>query len=219
MNKISGIYGIRSISHPERVYIGSAINLKSRERCHYSDLHLNKHGNSKLQKHYNKYGPADLIFETILCCDAQLLIKAEQLFINLFNPWFNICPTAGSQLGFKHKPESKDKMRNAKLGKKISNKTKERMSLAQKGRMVTQETRDKISDSEKGKYVSPETRKKISDIVKNSPPANTKMTINLETGIFYNTIKEAAATTNIRYKTLAAYLSGRLKNKTMFALV
>lgn len=50
---ITGIYKIQSIVHPERCYVGSAINITARWKKHLSDLKYNRH-NQKLQNHYNK---------------------------------------------------------------------------------------------------------------------------------------------------------------------
>jgi group I intron endonuclease len=196
MNKVSGIYGIRSLSHPERVYIGSAINIKRRFNEHRSNLSLNKHGSPKLQHHYNKHGLNDLTFEVIVKCEKQDLIKAEQMFIDLYHPWFNICVTAGNRLGMRHTEKTKAQIRLAKSN-------------------TSQETIEKIRKAALNR--SPESHERMSKAqVGNKNRA--KLTINLETGIFYDTIKEAAASTNIKHKTLELYLSGRLKNKTMFTL-
>lgn len=54
--KISGIYKIQSKVKPERIYIGSAVNIRHRRNQHFSSLSLNNHHNKKLQYHYNKYG-------------------------------------------------------------------------------------------------------------------------------------------------------------------
>lgn len=208
MNKISGIYGIRSISHPERVYLGSSINLKERIREHKKKLETNRHENSRLQNHYNKYGKNDLVFEIIIKCDTDSTIKTEQTFIDLYKPWFNILHTAGSPSGYRH-----------------SNETKIKMGNIQRGRRHTEETRRKISNANKGennfnwgKHPSAKTKEKQLIHLLNNKYAG-HLVINLETGIFYDSICEASRSTNIKACTLWSYLSGRLKNKTMFALV
>jgi predicted DNA-binding protein (MmcQ/YjbR family) len=55
-----GIYKIQSVIKPERIYIGSAKNIRIRWNIHTSNLKLNRHENKKLQNHYNKYGVNDL---------------------------------------------------------------------------------------------------------------------------------------------------------------
>lgn len=109
--KISGIYQIQSKIKPERIYIGSAINIHKRWNYHNQDLRRNKHGNIKLQNHYNKYGLADLVFSVLLGCDKEDLIKTEQYFIDSYNPFFNICQKAGNTQGRKHSQKTKDLIR------------------------------------------------------------------------------------------------------------
>lgn len=109
MNR-SGIYQIKSTSNPRRSYIGSAVDLKDRERCHLQKLRKNKHCNAKLQRHFNKYGEVDLQFIILVCCDKKDLIRHEQFFIDSLNPWFNICRIAGSSLGFKASLETRAKL-------------------------------------------------------------------------------------------------------------
>ena len=59
---ISGIYKIKSKVKPERIYIGSSVNIQERWRKHINYLKNNKHQSIKLQRHYNKYGKNDLVF-------------------------------------------------------------------------------------------------------------------------------------------------------------
>jgi group I intron endonuclease len=99
--KITGIYKIQSAIKPERIYIGSGVNIQRRWWCHLSKLRNNKHENSKLQRHFNKYGEVDFQFSILLGCNENDLIKIEQYFIDSYNPFFNICKTAGSTKGRK----------------------------------------------------------------------------------------------------------------------
>jgi len=162
MNNISGIYGIRSISHPERVYIGSAVNIRKRWKDHRKTLRKGVHCNSKLQYHCNKYGIGDLVFEAILCCEKEGLTKMEQVFIDLYEPWFNICRVARSTLGFRHSEETKQRDREAHLGKCPSEETRRRMREAHKNRApVSEDVREKISRAGMGWCPSDETREKM----------------------------------------------------------
>ena len=54
--RIVGIYKIESIIKPNRIYIGSSINVKDRIGRHKVDFKRNEHSNYKMQRHYNKYG-------------------------------------------------------------------------------------------------------------------------------------------------------------------
>lgn len=112
--KLSCIYKIQSIIKPERCYIGSAICSPKRWNLHLHKLRTNKHENSKLQNHYNKYGESDLQFSILVGCDKEDLIKQEQFFIDIYNPYFNICKKAGSSLGLIRSEETKIKLRKPK---------------------------------------------------------------------------------------------------------
>jgi len=139
---MSGIYKIESIIKPERVYIGSTINIFKRYNQHLYRLKRKIHINRKLQNHYNKYGMEDLKFYIILYgCDENELIIIEQLFLDSYKPWFNICKIAGSTLGIKASEESKQKMRKAQKGKvpwskgkHLSESHKQKISIKQLGK-------------------------------------------------------------------------------------
>jgi len=54
----------------------------------------------------------------------------------------------------------------------------------------------------------------VSKYQKNNNNANTRLVLNVETGIFYNTCTEAAIAHNIKYSYLSPMLNGSFKNKT-----
>jgi len=154
--KACGIYKIQSRHKPERIYIGSSVDIKSRWRIHRSDLKYNRHGNPKLLRHCLKYGIRDLLFSILITCDELELLDQEQFFIDAYNPWFNVRNTAKSNLGLKHSEEAKVKMRHP-----LSEETKRRMSLARMGNKNMQ-----------GKHHTKEWRKKHSEDMKGRPTWN-----------------------------------------------
>jgi len=174
---MTGIYQIQSRSKPDRIYVGSATNLNNRMSCHFKNLRKNIHDNSRLQNHFNKYGTSDLLFSVLVCCERYDLIKHEQLFIDLINPWFNISRTAGNSLGYKHTPESLEKMRGKRKGcitwmkgKHHTNEAKEANRIAHLGRKSSKEQCKKHSiammgkgNPRFGKHCSEETKQKIRD--------------------------------------------------------
>ena len=87
--KLPGIYLISSIMHPDRVYVGSAINTPTRKWRHFNELEKDIHCNSKMQRHVNKYGIDDLTFSIVEPCLPELLIQREQYYIDTLNPYFN----------------------------------------------------------------------------------------------------------------------------------
>jgi group I intron endonuclease len=123
----TGIYMISSIKKPNRFYIGSAVNMKSRISGHVSALKKGKHHTILLQRHVNKYGISDLKYEVLAkVYDKENLLYAEQRYLNLFKPFFNTNPTAGSNMGRKFGPMSaghKKKIADGNRGKVISRET------------------------------------------------------------------------------------------------
>jgi group I intron endonuclease len=179
---ISGIYKIQSICKPERIYIGSAVNIRKRWIAHLSDLNLNKHQNKKLQNHYNKYGKDDFTFSILISCEKYELIQKEQYFLDIYKTWFNIYEKAYSPLGHKHSQESINKMKGNtnKLGKKCTEEAKEKLRLANIGKKASDATKQKMRESSLGnKYslghrASEETKHKLSEAHKN-PSKETRL--------------------------------------------
>lgn len=155
---ISGIYGIQSKINPKRFYIGSSINIYNRWHTHIYDLNKNKHHSKKFQRHVNKYNIEDLVFTIIYECDRDHLLLIEQLFLDYYKPYFNNVNIAGSNLGFHHTQEAKDKISKSGLGKKFA-----------LGYHHTQETKNHLREKLLNRYVSTETRKKHSDALIGRP--------------------------------------------------
>lgn len=122
---MTGIYKIQSISHPNRCYIGSAVNVKSRFRVHKHQLQKNKHHSIKLQRHFNKYGESDLIFILITSCEKGQLIELEQWFIDTNKPYFNNRMIADSNTGIKWTEEAKQRHSINSRGRKCPPRTEE----------------------------------------------------------------------------------------------
>lgn len=174
---ITGVYKIQSIIHPERIYIGSGNSIGCRWKTHRYLLKNNKHHSKKLQRHYNKYGEDDLRFEVLMECKKEQLIRKEQCYINIFQPYFNCSKIAGSRRGTRWSEETRVKtMSNMKPW------TEERKQ-AQRERMLgntivlgmkhTQETRNKHKFKR-----SEETRQRMSYFASHrSPELREKMRV------------------------------------------
>jgi len=179
---ISGVYKIQSIVNPERVYVGSAIDISHRWSEHLWQLKAKRHHSLKLQRHYDKYGKADLIFSIIIELPEDKILKAEQDFLDSLNPYFNIYIYAGSPRGYRHTEEAKKKMShynkvngiippNAK-GRKLSNETKKKLREVQIKRWSNPEAHIKASEILKKRIISEQTRKKHSENKKGKPAWN-----------------------------------------------
>ena len=125
----SGIYKITNTIN-EKCYIGSAVDLHRRKAQHWSVLHRGKHHSKYLQNAFNKYGANAFTFEVLeYVDDPQVLLPAEQHYLDLLQPEYNILQVAGSVLGLKHSEETLAKLR----GRKISKAARENMAAAKRG--------------------------------------------------------------------------------------
>lgn len=167
--KHPGIYKIVN-KITDQIYIGSAVNLYKRKNVHFSELRRDKHCNGKLQESWNTYGEDYFEFVVIENIDdAEELLDREQHYLDLLDPHYNICVTAGSRLGTPHTPEIIEKIRqNATkfwLGKNLPEETKKKIGDANRGNQHTQEAIDKITINNsrywKGKTRSTEAKEKM----------------------------------------------------------
>lgn len=117
----SGIYMIQSISEPWKIYIGSTVDFQVRWMVHTGQLKTNSHPNQHLQRYVLKHGFDNLIFLIIKICPRDELLKQEQKYIDILQPSFNICLTAGSRLNVPHSPTTKLKIsRSTRISRKPS---------------------------------------------------------------------------------------------------
>jgi group I intron endonuclease len=177
MNKISGIYIIRSKINPNRYYIGSSIDIYNRWKLHLRALKNNRHHSQKLQRHYNKYSGEDLAFDILLTCTEEELIEKEQLFINAMKPWFNSCPIAGSRLHSSVSKETRNKIRESLRGRIISPEVRAKMGGGNRGKHLSAEHKRKIGIANRGRRMSEEQKRALSEKVKGekSPRWGTKL--------------------------------------------
>jgi len=216
----SGIYKIRNIIN-DKVYIGSAFNIKQRWNRHLNELKQNKHHSPKLQRSFNKYGFDNFIFEIIELCEKELLIEREQYwvdFLSSYNNGYNSTPNViKPMLGRKHTEITKKLMSEKHLGKKVSSKTKEKLSLINKGKkydIYTKERNLKISNALKGeknymfgKHMSEGVKKKL--IEKN----NKKIRQFTKDGIFirkWDSISECAKYLGVDNSSITKVCKGKL---------
>lgn len=120
----SGIYLIRNLIN-NKVYVGSAKNIRTRINIHKHYLINNNHHSKKLQNSFNKYGTNSFIIsilETVY--NSNDLLKREQYWLNFYLSYkdkygYNILSIAGNSSGNKCKEETKIKIGNANRGRKI----------------------------------------------------------------------------------------------------
>ena len=178
----SGIYAIRNLIN-QKMYVGSAVNIKRRWKSHRSGLLHGKHHSVKLQRAWSKYGGSAFEWVVLEAVEKTMLIEREQHWIDLLRSQscgYNVNPTAGSSLGRKATLETRRRMREAsanmspeararanagkRRGLKMPDHVKEMLRGIATGRVVSEETKKKISDSRKsftGWTHSEETKAKI----------------------------------------------------------
>lgn len=83
----SGIYIIKNITN-NKIYVGSSVNLKSREYKHFWMLKKGIHDNHHLQQSYNKNGRDLFVFEIAEYCPTTDLIIKENEYIDKYKSNF-----------------------------------------------------------------------------------------------------------------------------------
>ena len=220
-----GIYKITSPSG--RVYIGKSKNILERWskyrklRCKTQPL---------IYRSLLKYGVENHIFEVLEECEILDLSSRErywQDFFNVLEGGLNCRLSSSEDISGFLSEETKQKMstNNARYwqgktgeehhswGTSRSEETKLLLSKIVKERLAAPEDNPMF-----GKNHSQETRALYSSQRKgkslNGDNPNAKKIINTLTKEVWLSVKEAAEKNNLKYNTLKAYLSGKLKNKT-----
>ena len=119
---ITGVYKIVN-KITNKIYVGSATDIKKRWRDHKWHLNHNKHHNSHLQLSWNRYGADAFEFLLILECSVDKLLIIEKEYIDKYNCFnnkfgYNINDPEHVFLNRKHSEETKQKLSIQKLGDK-----------------------------------------------------------------------------------------------------
>lgn len=176
-----------------KVYIGQTIKEEVRKQQHkacYDDTYFHRA--------IKKYGYENFTYEVLFWTTSKdknnlkvILDALERFYIRKFKSndrKYGYNGTSGGE---------------GTYDKVVGEETRMKLSAAAKGKHPSEETRKKLSDAMKGRFVSAETRQKKSQTTKGR--SNTwahKKVLCIETGVIYNSIKEAAkeigcASTNI----------------------
>ena len=204
INKKCGIYKITSPSR--RVYIGQSMDIYERWKKY-------KYVNNKYQKKVfnsvRKYGVENHIFEIIEECEFEDLNCRERYWQDFYEVLgeggLNLMLQECGEIKQVHTQETKDKISKAIKGIKRSEETKQLLrviNLGEKGVWY-------------GKNHSEETKKKIGDAQRGGKNHQAKLVLHLETGIFYDTAKEASEACGMNISTFHSHLSGRVNSKSI----
>lgn len=226
MNNNCGIYRITSPSG--RIYVGQAKNIKARWRDYYG-LYSSVIGQTMLYRSLKKYGVEEHAFEVIENCTEQDLNTRERYWQDLhdvLNGGLNCVLQESGEKRRVFSEETRKKMSEAQIGSKSH----------LYGKKLTQETRKKMSERQIGdknhmfgvygilhhnynKVVSNESKSKMSQ-AQNRVNSKLKVgfaskpLIDIETGVFYYSIKDASNIYTISYSHLNKMLNGDRTNKT-----
>ena len=187
-----GIYKIKNIV-TGKIYIGSSINIEYRIKQHFKCLKGNYHKNNHLQLSFNKHKEESFIWELILECNKNELLKKETELILSNKSYdrnigYNILINAEhSRLGVKHTEETKSKISVTQKGKKISKEHSEKVKKNLiNGSYFTQEQKE-ICKIKKSKfkeqdvlniielYNNGKTQKEITELYKCSKTTTNKL--------------------------------------------
>lgn len=203
MEKICGIYKITSPNG--KIYIGESSDINTR-KYYYKIISCNKQ--VKLYNSLKKYGWDSHIFEVLEECEFEDLLCRErywQDFYDVLNGGLNCELTNCGDKKRVLSQESKDKISKANSGE----------NNGMFGKKLSKSHLDAVRSYKH----SEEALSKIRDRSRGGNNPNAKLVLNIDTGIFYSCVGDAALTINIKRDTLKQQLNGRRFNKTSFIYV
>jgi group I intron endonuclease len=167
---MTGIYKI--LSPTGKVYIGQSFDIIQRWRV-YKCVNKTSPKNN-INRSFLKYGYTNHLFSIVhelpIDVSKEVITDYEQFYMDRYKDCgftlLNICPAAGSSLGFRFSEESKLKLRKARANRIFTDVTKKRISDALKGVKKSDLHKKKISEVNLGKKLSDCTRKKMSEAKK-----------------------------------------------------
>lgn len=240
----AGKTGIYQWTHKEsgKIYIGSAINLKTRLSQYYNINYLERNKtmyicNALREHEYSAFSLSILEFIDISHLSKEdvrkLVLEREQFYINSLEPQYNILLIASSLLGFKHTEGTKKLISEALTGKNhpMFGRIEENSSMF--GKNHSADTIAKMSEAKIGennpmfgKSLSTETRAKMKEAHKgkfHSAETKAKMSITKGTTIFVYDIQGLLVNTFSSAKKAAIFLDcspntifSYIKNEKLF---
>lgn len=204
--------GIYKITSPTgRIYIGQSVNIEKR-RKQYSMLYCKNQ--IKLHRSILKHGWDFHIFEIVSECEVSELNDLERYYQDLFScigkNGLNLKLTHTSTKSGKFSKEICKKISNSNKGKFRTEEQKRNLSIKNLGNKHSEETIKKFlgRQTRLGAVLSKEQKLKIS-----------KRVIDLNTGIFYDSIKECAFALNLKEMTLGKRIRTNTNNHTNVILI
>lgn len=232
--------GIYKITNPKgRIYIGQSVNIERRKK-EYQKKSIRQQ--TILFRSIKKYGFDRHKFEVICECEENQLNELERYYQELYGAigkkGMNCILTSCTSFSGRLSEETKRKIGAAHKGLKRSEEARRKMSIAKKGRPAlphsflpkTEETKLKVSKANKGRKAwnkgIKRNQKELSKMSINRKGKmmgeqnyNSKLILNISTGIYYYGIREAAQSYDGNYHAMRDRLNGKTKNKTSYICV
>ena len=213
---VVGIYKITSPSG--RVYIGQSRNIQKRFSGYKQDWFLKSDKQPRLRNSLNKYGVDSHIFEVTEICLIDDLDLKERYYQEIYDVLgvngLNCVLVSSENKPHIRSIETRIKISKAHKGKKLSEETKNKIRLANIGKKQTNKTIEKRARKLKGYKHTSDFSSKISKRMSGGKNHRSKLILNTSTGIYYDTIRNAAEAINMKPKTLSSLLNGYSHNKT-----
>lgn len=192
--KICGIYLIKSPTN--KYYVGQSIDIKRR----LSDYKAIKNIGSqpKLHRSFIKHGVENHMFSIIELCDENFLNCCERYWQEKYDVVSNGLNCVYVDCGSEKRTGVK------KFGKDNPN----------FGNFWSEEQKRKLSQKKKGIKPSYETILIFKEIRKRGKNSKAKLVLDLQTGIFYDCLKDACESKCLNYHTSKNQVNGTYNNKT-----
>lgn len=206
--KVIGIYKITNLIN-NKIYIGQSWDILKRKYIYSRNLCKSQRF---LYNSFIKYGTENFIFEII----HELPIDVNQEILNNYEIlYWQLYKDCNSELLNIREPGSNGK---------LSDETKKKISEShlKLGYKASEETKQKLRDSHKTRiYTSRKKLPKIKSIKKilTYGSKKDKIILDVNTGIFYTSVSEAARIYNFKEKTLHNWINEKSKNKSTLKYV
>lgn len=228
--------GIYKITSPAgRIYIGQSTDINYRFSSY---KRLKCKSQLRIYNSFMKYGVDNHVFEIVEECPLELLNERERYWQDFYNvvgkEGLNCLLVSTDSLkrflsdemklkisnsltGFRHNKESRAKISKGLTGRPVSEETRRKLSESNKNKRRSAETARKISEALRGRKIPKDVLDKRSKTISGANNCNAKIVVNLQNGVFYGCIGEAAECYGINRNTLNNYLIGHRENKTCLA--
>ena len=192
LKKVSGIY--RIVSPIGRSYVGQSRDLAGR---YWNHKIRRAENNPRLRASFDKYGLSEHIFEVLEFCSRDELDQRESFYISDLQSTgdFGLNCNTGGVNGFI-----------------VSEITKAKISALKINRFCSEATKQKCREANIGRVIDPEWVAKANE-------SRSHIILNMQTGIYYYGVRDAAHSINLDCTVLSNALNGKSDRKVDMAVV